>query len=186
MPENTCMNSSETSFLRRHWMLGVGALAASAGAGVAWWRLQPGSSQPQAVQQFWQKRFDDPQGKPLEIASLRGKPLLLNFWATWCPPCVQELPLIEAFWRQNTANGVQVLALAIDQPSVVRTFVAKQGLSLPVALAGLEGTGLAKSLGNLHGGLPFSVFFRADASIYRQKLGQLAQTDLQDWLSAGL
>lgn len=180
------MNLTQTSFLRRHWMLGVGALAATAGAGVAWWRLQLGPSLPQDVQAFWQKRFDGLQGEPLEMARLRGKPLLLNFWATWCPPCVQELPMIEAFWRQQTANGIQVLALAIDQPSAVRTFVAKQGLTMPVALAGLEGTGLAKSLGNLNGGLPFSVFFRADASIYRQKLGQLAQTDLQDWLSSGL
>ena len=180
------MNLTQTSFLRRHWMLGVGALAASAGAGVAWWRLQPGPSLPQDVQAFWQKRFDGLQGEPLEMARLRGKPLLLNFWATWCPPCVQELPMIEAFWRQHAANGAQVLALAIDQPSVVRAFVAKQGLTLPVALAGLEGTGLAKSLGNLNGGLPFSVFFRSDASIYRQKLGQLTQNDLEDWLSSGL
>lgn len=180
------MNLTQTSFLRRHWMLGVGSLAAAAGAGVAWWRLQPGPSQPQAVQDFWQKRFDGLQGEPLEMARLRGKPLLLNFWATWCPPCVQELPMIEAFWRQQAANGTQVLALAIDQPSAVRAFVAKQGLTLPVALAGLEGTGLAKSLGNLNGGLPFSVFFRSDTSIYRQKLGQLTQNDLQDWLSSGL
>ena len=94
--------------------------------------------------------------------------------------------MIEAFWRQHTANGVQVMAFAIDQPSAVRAFVARQGLSMPVALAGLEGTQLAKSLGNANGGLPFSVFFRADASIYRQKLGQLSQSDLDSWLSAGV
>ena len=180
------MNSPETSFLRRHWMLGVGALAATAGAGVAWWRLQPAASQAKDVQAFWQKSFDDLNGSPVTMASLRGRPLLVNFWATWCPPCVQELPMIEAFWRQHTANGVQVMAFAIDQPSAVRAFVARQGLSMPVALAGLEGTQLAKSLGNANGGLPFSVFFRADASIYRQKLGQLSQSDLDSWLSAGV
>lgn len=167
-------------------MLGVGALAATAGAGVAWWRLQPKASQAQDVQDFWQKSFDDLSGQPVSMASLRGRPLLVNFWATWCPPCVQELPMIEAFWRQHAANGIQVMALAIDQPSAARAFVARQGLSMPVALAGLEGTQLAKSLGNANGGLPFSVFFRADASIYRQKLGQLSQTDLDSWLSAGV
>ena len=93
--------------------------------------------------------------------------------------------MIEAFWQQHANNGMQVLALAVDQPSSVRRFVAQQRLTIPVALAGLEGTGLAKSLGNLQGGLPFTVFFRADGSIYRQKLGQLGQTDLQDWLTAG-
>ena len=94
--------------------------------------------------------------------------------------------MIEAFWKQHAANGVQVLALAIDQPSAVRAFVARQGLAMPVGLAGLEGTGLAKSLGNLNGGLPFSVFFRADGGIYRQKLGQLVQNDLESWVSSGL
>ena len=93
--------------------------------------------------------------------------------------------MIEAFWRQHAANGIQVLALAVDQPSKVRAFVAKQGLTMPMALAGLGGTDLAKSLGNVNGGLPFSVFFKADASIYKQKLGQLAQFDLDDWLASG-
>lgn len=179
------MNLPKPSFLRRHGMLGVGALAALAGAGVAWWRLLPQPSSKQEVQAFWQQSLDGLNGEALDMASLRGKPLLLNFWATWCPPCVEELPMIEAFWRQHAANGVQVLALAIDQPSKVRAFAAKQGLTMPMALAGLEGTELAKSLGNVNGGLPFSVFFKADASIYRQKLGQLAQTDLDDWLASG-
>jgi thiol-disulfide isomerase/thioredoxin len=186
MSENTGMNTPAPSFARRHWMLGVGALAATAGAGLAWWRLQPDDVPMQDVQAFWEKRFEQLDGTVLHMASLRGRPLLLNFWATWCPPCVQELPMIEAFGRQHASNGVQVLALAIDRPAAVRAFLERQGLSIPVALAGAEGTGLAKSLGNLNGGLPFSVFFRANASIYRQKLGQLVQADLDNWLSLGL
>lgn len=185
MVENTGMNSPAPTFARRHWMLGVGALAAAAGAGVAWWRLRPGTAQPQDVQAFWHKRFEKPDGTLLEMADFRGRPLLVNFWATWCPPCVQELPMIEAFWHQHAANGIQVLALAIDRPVAVQSFLQRQGLSMPVALAGAQGTSLTKSLGNLDGGLPFSVFFKADASIYRQKLGQLTQSDLDDWLSLG-
>ena len=186
MSENIGMNSPKLSFLRRHWMLGVGGLAAAVGAGVAWRRLQPGATETQDVQAFWQKRLDGLNGETLNMATFRGKPLLLNFWATWCPPCVQELPMIEAFWRQHATNGIQVLALAIDQPSAVRHFVSTQGLTMPVALAGLEGTALAKLLGNVNGGLPFSVFFREDGSIYRKKLGQLVQSDLDGWLASGL
>jgi hypothetical protein len=89
--------------------------------------------------------------------------------------------MIEAFWRENTANGFQVLALAIDQPSAVRRFLARQPLAFPVGLAGLQGTALAASLGNAGGGLPFSVFFKPDGSVWRQKLGQLKPQDLQDW-----
>ena len=178
------MNTSQPSVLRRHWMLGVGLAAAAAGAGVAWWRLQPGNAQPQAVQSFWQMRFEQPGGGGLDLAAFQGKPLLVNFWATWCPPCIEELPMIESFWRENASKGVQVLALAIDQPSAVRRFLERQPLTLPVGLAGMEGTGLAKSLGNVNGGLPFSVFFKADGSIYGQKLGQLTKTDLESWRKA--
>jgi thiol-disulfide isomerase/thioredoxin len=133
---------------------------------------------------FWSQQFETPVGEALNMAAFEGKPLLLNFWATWCPPCIEELPLIDAFWRKNTAMGHQVVALAIDQPSAVRKFLSKQPLGFPVGLAGLEGTQLAKSLGNAVGGLPFTVFFKADGSIWRQKMGQLTPDDLTQWRGA--
>ncbi|WP_396437151.1 TlpA family protein disulfide reductase [Limnohabitans sp.] len=133
---------------------------------------------------FWSQQFETPGGEALNMAAFEGKPLLLNFWATWCPPCIEELPLIDAFWRKNTAMGHQVVALAIDQPSAVRKFLSKQPLGFPVGLAGLEGTQLAKSLGNAVGGLPFTVFFKADGSIWRQKMGQLTPDDLTQWRGA--
>ncbi len=120
------------------------------------------------------------------MAAFRGKPLLVNFWATWCPPCIEELPMIDAFWREHEGKGMQVLALAIDQPSAVRRFLERQPLSFPVGLAGLAGTELAKSLGNTASGLPFSVFFAKDGSIYLQKLGQLKQSDLDGWRQVSL
>ena len=162
-------------------MLTVGAGAALAGAGLAWWRLQPRQSAPDVADIFWSRRFERPQGGELDAQTFRGKPLLLNFWATWCPPCVEELPMIDAFFRENSSKGLQVLALAVDQPSSVRRFLERQALSFPVGLAGLEGMGLVRSLGNPQGGLPFSVFFNADGGIYLQKLGQLSQQDLRKW-----
>ena len=176
------MNSLETGSSRRQLLIGVGAASALAGAGLAWWRLHP---EPAETGGFWQESFARPEGGEIAAASLRGRPLLLNFWATWCPPCIEELPMIDAFWRENNANGFQVLALAIDQPSAVRRFLGRQPLAFPVGLAGLQGTALAASLGNAQGGLPFSVFFRPDGSVWRQKLGQLAPQDLQDWRSQG-
>lgn len=185
MAENERMNTPPSSAVPRRWMLGAGVAAAVAGAGVAWWRLQPGASPPESVQAFWQHRFEQPEGGELDMSRFRGKPLLVNFWATWCPPCVEELPMIEAFWREHADKGIQVLALAIDQPSSVRRFLARQPLSFPMGLAGVGGADLARSLGNLNGGLPFSVFFKADASIYKQKLGQLTPDDLRAWLLTG-
>ena len=165
----------------RRWLLAAGATAAVAGAGFGLWRFAPQAVDAPASHPLWGLEFDTPGGDPLRMASFRGKPLLLNFWATWCPPCVEELPMISAFWRENVANGFQVVALAIDQPSVVRRFMGQHELAFPVGLAGLSGTSLAKSLGNAAGGLPFTVFFKADGSIWQQKMGQLKSDDLTAW-----
>lgn len=167
-------------------MLGAGLTAAAAGAGLAWWRLRTEPAQPQATEAFWRQRFAQPSGEELEMAAWRGRPLLVNFWATWCPPCIEELPMMEAFWREHAAKGLQMVALAIDQPSAVRRFLERIPLSFPVGLAGLEGTQLAKSLGNASGGLPFSVFFDRNGGIYKQKLGQLQPADLDNWRKASL
>jgi thiol-disulfide isomerase/thioredoxin len=169
---------------RRHWLWAAAATAAAAGAGLAGWRLQTQEALPEAVQTLWAQQFQTPAGETLPLAVFKGKPLLLNFWATWCPPCVEELPMIEAFWREHAAKGLQVLGLAIDQPSAVRRFLAQQTLSFPMALAGLGGTELAKSLGNASGALPFSVFLAADGHVLAKKLGQLSKDDLKSWFSA--
>jgi thiol-disulfide isomerase/thioredoxin len=165
----------------RRLMLGVGALAALAGAGVAWRRFQETPVLPQAVQDWWGRSFDLPQGGALQVSRYKGRPLLLNFWATWCPPCVEELPMLDAFWREHASKGVQILGLAVDQPSAVRRFLEKSPLGFPVALAGLGGTELTRAMGNSAGGLPFTVFFADDGSIWRQKLGQLKPSDLEAW-----
>jgi thiol-disulfide isomerase/thioredoxin len=186
MKDNPPMLQAQQPSSRRHLMLAAGAAAGLAGAGLAWWRMTPQSASGAAQHAFWGHSFDTPTGESLSMASLAGKPLLVNFWATWCPPCVEELPLLDRFWRENAANGFQVLALAIDQPSAVRKFLQRQPLGFPVGLAGLGGTELAKSLGNATGSLPFSVFFKADGSIWRQKLGQLNLDDLNEWRSSGV
>jgi thiol-disulfide isomerase/thioredoxin len=109
--------------------------------------------------------------------------LLVNFWATWCPPCIEELPLINAFYRENNANGWQVLALAIDRLAPVQSFLAQHPLDFPVAMAGMSGTELVRSLGNLSGGLPFSVAVGGDGSVLQRKLGRLSSDDLAVWRS---
>jgi len=162
----------------------AGAVAAAAGAGLAWWRLQPQDALPDAVQGLWAQKFQTPTGESLLLTDFKGKPLLLNFWATWCPPCVEELPMIDAFWREPVAKGLQVIGLAIDQPSAVRRFLERQALGFPVALAGLDGSELSKSLGNVTGSLPFSVFLGANGRICATKLGQLTREDLLEWVSA--
>lgn len=181
MKDNATMFEQKIPTSRRTWLYAAGAAAGLAGAGLAWWRLSPEVAAAGARHAFWSQSFDSPSGDRLTMAAFAGKPLLVNFWATWCPPCVEELPLIDRFWQEHASNGFQVVGLAIDQPSAVKKFLQRQALGFPVGLAGLGGTELAKSLGNVAGALPFSVFFNADGTIWRQKLGQLSLNDLVQW-----
>ncbi len=166
---------------RRLLYAGVAGAAALGGAGLAWWKFQPHAMEPGAEQALWSMEFDQPDGGALALKSFAGKPLLLNFWATWCPPCVEELPMLNAFYREHSAEGWQVLGLAIDQPSAVRKFLARIPLEFPVGLAGLGGTDLGRSLGNLTGGLPFTVVFGADGRVLHRKMGQVTPQDLALW-----
>lgn len=155
--------------------------ACALGAGVAWWRLAPREAQSPAVAAFWASRFEGPQGEPLVMEAFRGRPLLVNFWATWCPPCVEELPLLNAFQAEQGARGWQVLGLAVDQAAPVRQFLQKLPLNFPVGMAGLAGTELSRSLGNLGGGLPFSLVLDRSGAVQRQKVGKLDAADLEQW-----
>lgn len=170
---------------RRAWMAGVGVCAAAAGAGLAWWRLKPGPSLGGAEAAFWGSEFPGVKGDSLSMAAFRGRPLLLNFWATWCPPCVEELPLINRFHRDQVARGWQVLGLAVDRAEPVQQFLNRLPLDFPVGLAGLAGTELSRSLGNPSGALPFSVVFGADGQILHRKLGKLSAEDLAQWAQLG-
>ncbi|PWW47917.1 thiol-disulfide isomerase/thioredoxin [Melaminivora alkalimesophila] len=164
-------------------MLGAGALAGLAGAGVALRRLAPAPAAADAAARFWEASFDGLSDSPLSTAQFRGRPLLLNFWATWCPPCINELPLLDRFHEAHRGRGWQVLGLAIDQEASVRRFLERQPLGFPVALGGMAGSELGRALGNERGGLPFSVLFAADGSIIARKMGELTAQDLDGWLN---
>jgi thiol-disulfide isomerase/thioredoxin len=167
---------------RRLLLGGLGVAAAAAGAGVALWRQPPDAGGD--ASSLWGLTFATPSGGELPMGSLRGKPLLVNFWATWCPPCVEELPLLDRFSREHAANGWQVIGLAVDQPSSVRKFLGATPVAFPIGLAGLEGTDLGKALGNTSGGLPFTVVLGADGKVRERRMGKVAPADLVRWAAA--
>ena len=168
---------------RRGWLIG-GAGAAAVAAGLGW----RGCSESRRVAQrdattggLWRMGFDRPDGGQLAMASLRGQPLVLNFWATWCPPCIREMPEIDRFHGDFAPRGWQVLGLAIDRPQPVREFLARSPVAYTIAMAGFDGTELTRRLGNANGGLPFTVVFDQEGLIAHHKLGETSYDELARW-----
>lgn len=160
---------------------GVAAAAAAGGLGWAAWREQQAATFAAQTGGVWDLRFPQPGGGELVMQSLRGRPLVLNFWATWCPPCVKEMPDLDRFQRQFAARGWQVVGVAIDSPTAVRQFLERTPVSYPIALAGLDGTAVSRRLGNDTGALPFTAVFNASGHVVLRKLGEASLQQMQQW-----
>jgi len=172
------------SATRRSLLAGVGVLAAAGGA--LWYGRQ--SQAPDATPaaegaepvDLWSLRFPRPEGGELVMAELRGQPLLINFWATWCPPCIKELPEFDRF-ASSHAKQLRVVGLAIDSLGPVQAFLKKQPVGFAIGLAGFAGTDLARSLGNSAGVLPFTVLLDAKGAVVQRKLGETRHAELEAW-----
>jgi thiol-disulfide isomerase/thioredoxin len=158
---------------------GVGAFAAAAGAGWAWWRTADARDSA-----LWSLRFETPSGGELKMSSFRGKPLVLNFWATWCAPCLKEMPQLQRFHVEYEPRGWQVLGLALDRTGPVNEFLKRVRVGFPVALAGMDGFDLTHELGNTLGVLPFTVVFDSSGRAVHRKVGETSFNELAKWAKA--
>lgn len=183
--------------MKRRGLVLAGAGAAALAAGVAWRRGQD-TPQPQGaagavdtahapnaatdpVAALWQMRFEQPDGGMLDMARLRGQPLLLNFWGTWCPPCIKEMPDLDRFARQFGMQGWRVVGLAVDNMKAVRAYLARAPVSYSIGMAGFEGTELSRQLGNSQGGLPYTVAFDRQGLVTHRKAGATTLAELSNW-----
>jgi len=167
---------------RRRWLYGtVGTVAGLTGMAGYWWSRREPVAGKNNRSPIWDSSFASLSGPPLQLREFAGKPLLLNFWATWCPPCIEEFPLLDDFYRQNRSNGWQVLGLAVDQMQAVKTFLQHHSVTFPIAMAGLAGIELSKTLGNLSGGLPFTIVFGSSGEVLHRKMGLVSKQDLHTW-----
>jgi thiol-disulfide isomerase/thioredoxin len=164
---------------RRAWLLG-GAGTAAALAGLGWQLARRPPAEP-APAAFWQTRLAQPDGGELDFGTLRGSPLVLNFWATWCVPCIQEMPDLDRFQRSFAGAGWRVVGVAVDNPTAVREFLRKMPVGYAIGLAGFEGSQLSRELGNDKGGLPFTVVFDRSGALVRRRLGQTHLAELTAW-----
>jgi peroxiredoxin len=164
----------------------VALMAAVAGAGVAWWRTGGQTPPPQAAGELFALSLPDANGAPQPLAQWRGRPLVVNFWATWCAPCVEEMPDLQRVRDEYRARGVEVVGLGIDSAEKIRAFRDEHRLTLPLLVAGSQGTEVGRTLGNTAGVLPYTVLIAADGRVVQRKVGQIRPAELRRWLDAQL
>lgn len=119
----------------------------------------------------------DLAGHPVALSQLKGRPVVANFWATWCAPCVEEMPHLDAL--SKSLPNIQFIGIGIDTAANISQFVTKIPVSYPLYVAGHAGIGLVRELGNAAGGLPFTVLLDAEGHIFDTILGQVSLEDLQ-------
>jgi thiol-disulfide isomerase/thioredoxin len=122
--------------------------------------------------------LNDLNGKQHAISEWQNKIRVINFWATWCPPCLKEMPTFNALNQEYAEKGVQFIGIALDDPDQVREFVAKNRITYPILLGGDNGTELARSLGNILNTVPFTVFVDQSDQIVKTHMGELSQTEI--------
>lgn len=125
--------------------------------------------------------FPDPAGAPVALASLKGRPAVVNFWARWCGPCRKEIPELAALGQRYRARGLQVLGIGLESDGErVREFAQAYDMDYPLVLAGPGGAlELMRSLGNDKAGLPFTVVLDREGRIVARKLGAMSAEELE-------
>jgi thiol-disulfide isomerase/thioredoxin len=166
---------------RRFRVIGVVAVAAAvAGYGVNIWRRA--GSQAEAAGAVMSARLTDLHGKALSIDQWRGRVLVVNFWATWCAPCRDEIPIFIKLQQKHQARGLQFIGVAIDQREKVERFARDFAMNYPVLLGGIDMMELSRRAGNRLGALPFTIIMDRTGAIVSVQVGVLKEAKLEAML----
>lgn len=125
----------------------------------------------------------DLNGDERHVSQWDGEVIVLNFWATWCKPCRDEMPMLDALQRDYGAKGLQVLGVALDEPAAARAFVEELGIGYPILVDDGRGIDLARRYGNDRGVLPFTVLIRRDGTVDRVLYGKVEREALEEPLA---
>jgi thiol-disulfide isomerase/thioredoxin len=120
----------------------------------------------------------DLSGKPRNIKEWQGKVLVINFWATWCPPCLKEMPEFEALHTKYENKGLQFIGIALDDADPVKEFIASKKITYPILLGEDQGTKLAHDLGNIVNTVPFTVIINKKGLVVKSHMGELSREQL--------
>lgn len=131
-------------------------------------------------------RLRSPDGQTITLGQWPGKILLLNFWATWCSPCREEIPRLMDAQRRYAENGVQIVGIAVDTPEKVTPYVKEMALNYPTGIDEESGINLSRRLGNQAGVLPFSAIIDRQGRVIATIVGSLSEAQINEQLRKSL
>lgn len=158
---------------------GVGLAAAAVGALVGPMLVQSRSGAADLLA----ARFPDLAGRQRKLLEWQGRVLVCNFWATWCAPCREEIPLFVSVRDRFVSKGIEIVGIGIDNASKISEFVEIYKVSYPILVAGAEALELMRKLGNTAGGLPFTVFLDRQGALAHRKIGPIKAPELEEKLA---
>ena len=140
----------------------------------------------QQANQFFESRFADVKGTMVDLSALRGKTVVVNFWATWCPPCIEEMPMFDDVYNEWKGKNVVFVGIATDQADKVQQFLKTSPVDYMILVGGQPGFELSRTLGNRHGGVPYTVILDAQGQVVARHVGLYPRKDLETALGRAI
>lgn len=172
---------------RSNWLiLGLAVLAAALGGYAQHRSRSPAPAESALIAQPLPAiSLPDLDGKPHLLSDYRGRRVLLNFWASWCVPCLAEMPALTLTQEKFGEHAPIVVGIAMDEPAHVRAFLAAHPVNYPILIGQMGPPSTSLQLGNIHQVLPYSVLIGADGRILATHAGPLSAAQLKQWLAPG-
>ena len=167
---------------RRLLFAGVGTAAVAAGFLLAGKR-RSGGPQPDAAAAVLGAALTDLDGRARTLKDYQGKVLIINYWATWCAPCREEIPLFVRLQQEYAPKNVQFVGVSIDQADKVREFAREFGINYPLLIGGIDAVEQSRKAGNQAGVLPFTLLIRSDGGIAASLIGSITEERLRQQLA---
>jgi thiol-disulfide isomerase/thioredoxin len=128
--------------------------------------------------------FTDMNGQQQALKQWRGKVIVLNFWATWCPPCREEMPELSAMQEQYNNKNLIIIGLSTDDLDTTKTFIKKAPVRYPILAGDMQAMKLAETLGNNRGILPYTVIVDANGTVVKTFFGRVNQQLLEKTITS--
>ena len=162
--------------------LGTGIYVGMVSQGVRSERAPEPVLSREVLSHFFALRLNDAEGKPQSFSQWQGKTLVINFWATWCPPCREEMPAFSRLQTKYAPNDVKFVGIALDNAGNVTTFSKQHPVTYPLIIAESEGGEITRQLGNSRMALPYTVVIGPGGETRLVRLGRVSEQELDDLL----